>query len=141
MNQFVMPQQFRKRTVQSCHEDYGHLGMDRVQVLLQERFYWPKLSEDVRIVIRSCEHYLRFKQKPQQDEMYPITASYPLELIHLDFLTIGGKGDVLKHILVVTDHFTRYAQCYVTNNQTATMVADKVVNEYFTRIMDGQTKY
>ena len=41
--------------------------------------------------------------------MYPITASYPLELIHLDFLTIGGKDDVLKHILVVTDHFTWYA--------------------------------
>ena len=53
--------------------------------------------------------------------MYPITASYPLELIHLDFLTIGGKDDVL----VVTDHFTRYAQCYVTSNQT----------------MDGRTKY
>ena len=127
-----MPQQFRKRTVRSCHEDYGHLGMDRVQVLLQERFYWPKLSEDMRIVIRSCERCLRFKQKPQQDEMYPITASYPLELIHLDFLTIGGKDDVLKHILVVTDHFTRYAQCYVMSNQTATTVADKVVNEYFT---------
>ena len=106
--------------------------MDHVQVLLQERFYWPKLSEDVRIVIRSCECCLRFKQKPQQDEMYPITASYPLELIHLDFLTIGGKDDVLKHILVVTDHFTRYAQCYVTSNQTATTVADQVVNEYFT---------
>ena len=106
--------------------------MDRVQVLLQEKFYWPKLSEDVRIVIRSCERCLRFKQKPQQDEMYPITASYPLELIHLDFLTIGGKDDVLKHILVITDHFTRYAQCYVTSNQTATTVADKVVNEYFT---------
>ena len=30
VNQFVMPQQFQRRTVQSCHEDYGHLGMDRV---------------------------------------------------------------------------------------------------------------
>ena len=64
--------------------------------------------------------------------MYPLTASYPLELIHLDFLTIGGKDDVLKHILVVTDLFTRYAQCYVTSNQTAITVADKMVNEYFT---------
>ena len=101
VNQFVMPQQFRKRTVLTCRDDYGHLGMDRVQVLLQERFYWPKLSEDVRMIIRACECCLRFKQKPQQDEMYPRTASYPFELIHLDFLTIGGKDDVLKHLLVV----------------------------------------
>ena len=28
VNQFVMPQQFRKLTVQVVHEDYGHLGMD-----------------------------------------------------------------------------------------------------------------
>ena len=83
-------------------------------------------------MIRTCEHCLRSKQKPQQDEMYLITASYPLELIHLNFLMIGGKDDVWKHILVVTDHFTRYAQCYVTSNQTAVTVATKLVNEFFT---------
>ena len=37
----------------------------------------------------------------------------------------------MKHILVVTDHFTRYAQCYVTSNQTAATVANKLVNEFF----------
>ena len=47
VNQFVMPTKFRKRTVTICHEDYGHLGMDRVLVLLQERYFWPKMSEDV----------------------------------------------------------------------------------------------
>ena len=45
VNQFVMPTKFRKRTVTICHEDYGHLGMDRVLVLLQERYFWPKMSE------------------------------------------------------------------------------------------------
>ena len=34
VNQFVMPTKFCKRTVTICHEDYGHLGMDRVLVLL-----------------------------------------------------------------------------------------------------------
>ena len=42
VKQFVMPPQFRKRTVQVCHEDCGHLGMDRVQILLQEPIlYFP----------------------------------------------------------------------------------------------------
>ena len=126
-----MPQQFRKHTVQVVHEDYGHLGMDRVLILLQECFYWPKMSEDVRDFIRSCDHCVHFKQKPQKDQLYPLTATYPLELIHLDFLTIGGKGDILKKILVVTDHFTRYAQCFITSNQSATTVANTLVNKYF----------
>ena len=132
VDQFVMPQQFHKQTVRVCHEDYGHLGMDRVQILLQERFYWPKMSEDIRTVIRTCERCMHFKTTPQHEEMYPITATYPLELIHLDFLSIGGKDDVMKNVLVVTDHFTRYAQCYVTSNQLAVTVAKILVNKYFT---------
>ena len=39
----------------------------------------------------------------------------PLELVHMDYLTIqameGGK-DI--HILVITDHFTRYAQAILS---------------------------
>ena len=131
VNQFVMPRQFRKRTVLVCHEDYGHLSMDRVLILLQERFYWPKMSEDVRFYIRTCDHCTWFKQEPEKEKMQTITASYPLELIHLDFLTIGGKQDKRKNVLVVTDHFTRYAQCYVTDSQTAETVADVMVNQYF----------
>ena len=132
VNQFVMPTKFHKRTVMICHEDYGHLGMDRVLVLLQERYFLPKMSEDVRRYIRQCDRCVRFKKKKEQTELYPITATYPLELVHLDFLSIGGKDDKMKNVLVVTDHFTHYAQCYVTKNQTAFTVATELVNKYFT---------
>ena len=132
VDHFVMPQQFRKLTVRVCHENFGHLGMDRVQILLQERFYLPKMLEDIRTIITSCECCMHFKTTPQHDEMYLIMATYPLELIHLDFLFIGGKDDVLKNVLLVTDHFTRYAQCYVTSNQLAVTVAKTLVDKYFT---------
>ena len=132
VHQFVMPTQFRKRTVTVCHEDYGHLGMDRVLVLLQERYFWPKMSDDVRKYIRQCDRCMRFKKRKEQTELFPIMATYPLELVHLDFLSIGGKEDRMKNVLVVTDHFTRYAQCYVTKNQTALTVANELVNKYFT---------
>ena len=52
--------------------------------------------------------------------MENVDATYPLELVHMDYLTIeateGGK-DI--HILVITDHFSRYAQAIVTSLQTA----------------------
>ena len=127
-----MPVKFCKRTVMVCHDDYGHLGMDRVLVLLQERYFWPKMLEDVRIYIRQCDRCMRFKKSKEKTELFPIMATYPLELVHLDFLSIGGKEDKMKNVLVVTDHFTRYAQCYVIKNQTALTVANELVNKYFT---------
>ena len=48
-----------------------------------------------------------------------------MELIPLDFLMLGGKAGDTKsvNILVVTDHFTMYAQAYITPKQTAIVVA------------------
>ena len=61
----------------------------------------------------------------ERTEMKTITASYPLELIHLDFLMIGTQNDSNKNVsvLVVTDHYTRYAAAYVMPKQTAPIVA------------------
>ena len=42
--------------------------------------------------------------------MYPIIATHPLEVIHMDILTIeSGKTGKDVNILVVTDHFTHTA--------------------------------
>ena len=57
--------------------------------------------------------------------MATITASYALELVHMDFITIETKNDSSKNVnvLVITDHFTRYAVAYMTLKQMATIVA------------------
>ena len=57
--------------------------------------------------------------------MQLILVSYPLELIHLDFLTLGGRADDNQSVntLVVTDHYTKYVQAYVTPKQTAPIVS------------------
>ena len=38
---------------------------------------------------------------------------------------------VVKNVLVVEDHFTRYTQAYVTNNHTARTTARMLYNEFF----------
>ena len=63
------------------------------------------MNEDVRKHIKSCDCCLRFKQVPERAPMETIETSYPLELTHMDFLTIGSKRGPSKDInlLVVTD--------------------------------------
>ena len=107
--QFVLPTNFRKKTILACHDHFGHLGINKALALLQERFFWPKMNEDVHRHIKSCDRCLRFKQAPEQAPMETIETSYPLELIHMDFLTIGSKKGPTKdiNVLVITDRFTR----------------------------------
>ena len=67
----------------------------------------------------------------------PPKISWPqnsLELVHLNYLCLEpGKG-LEENVLVVTDHFTRYAQAYVTRAQTAQTTAktpwDKFIVNY-----------
>ena len=48
--------------------------------------------------------------------MESIVAIHPLELVHIDYLPRKGKEE---NILVESDHFTQYAQAYITQSQMA----------------------
>ena len=111
ISQFVLPKSFCLQSDLSCHDNKGHLGMERTPGLLQERFFWPKMADDVCTHIHTCGRCLGFKQPSERSEMQPILVSYPMEPVHLDFLTLGGRADDNKsvNILIVTDHFTKYA--------------------------------
>ena len=67
---------------------------------------------------------MQFKQPQEHEELYPIETSYPMELVHMDFVTIGKVGEAKAlNVLVVTDHFTKYTQAFVTPKQTVQVVA------------------
>ena len=125
--QFVLPEKFRKRTLTVCHDDYGHLGEDRVVHLLQDRYFWPKMLQDVKTHLQECDRCLKFKQPMEKAPMHPLWITYPFELIHLDFLQIGNT----KNILVITDHFTRFAAAFITPSGSAKAVARVLCYQFF----------
>ena len=64
------------------------------------------MTTDIENHIQTCKRCLQFKSKPQETKLYPIIATHPLKLIHMDILTIeSGKTGKIVNILVVTDHF------------------------------------
>ena len=65
ISQFVLPKNFVHKVILACHDDNGHLGMERTLGLLQERFFWPKMADDVHTHIHTCDQCMRFEQ-PQE---------------------------------------------------------------------------
>ena len=80
ISQFVLPKGFIHKVILACHDDNGHLGMERTLGLLQERFFWPKMTDDVCTHICMCDRCMRFKQPQERSEIQPILVSYPMEL-------------------------------------------------------------
>ena len=90
--------------------------MDKTTLLLQKRFFWNNLVNETRDHIRNCNRCLSFKTPEETTSLERIECSYPLEMIHLDFLSIGqpekdhsGKDKKPINISVVMDHFTRFS--------------------------------
>ncbi|CAM4513444.1 unnamed protein product, partial [Lepidochelys kempii] len=114
------------------HEDFGHLGTERTLELIRSRFYWPRMAEDVRRKCETCARCVQRKTLPTRAAyLKNITSNKPLELVCIDFLSVEVDKRNVGNILVVTDHFTRYAQAYPTRDQRATTVARVLWDKYF----------
>ena len=54
--------------------------------------------------IKRCDRCIRFKAKTEVAPLESIEASYPMELVHIDYLTIeSNKSERDVNILVVSD--------------------------------------
>ena len=113
----------------------GHLGVDRVLDLARSRFYWPRMQQDITYFITNKCGCIRHK-KPSTSVRAPmesITTTAPFEMVSIDFLHLEKSQRGFEYILLVVDHFTRYAQAYPTRNKTARTVAEKRCNDYIPR--------
>ena len=76
------------------------------------------------------------RAKPQIPQIEPILCTEPLDLVHIDYVSMEVTVDVtekpvMKNVLVIEEHFTRFTQVYVTNNHTARTTARVLYNEFF----------
>ena len=118
--QIVCPTSSCQEVWRKIHEAVAHAVVDRTLSRIRQRFYWPDQEGEVRRLHQSrvaCS-LQRGKVEPRAP-VNPITVSYPLEVIGLDFLSLGHPTDTYQNILVATDLFTRFAWAIPTRDQTA----------------------
>ena len=130
-HQLVLPIAHASTVIEAMHNDMGHPGKDRTLSLIKDRFYWPGMHSDVEKWITECGRCTRRKTPTtQRAPLVNIVTSAPLELVCMDYLTLEASKGGYQHILVITDHFTRYALAIPTRNQLARTTAEAFFNHF-----------
>nr|XP_006815574.1 PREDICTED: gypsy retrotransposon integrase-like protein 1-like [Saccoglossus kowalevskii] len=123
--------------MEALHDDVGHLGQDRSLDLMRSRFYWPGMTEMVVEWIKSCERCTCRKMTAEGRAPVPlvsIKSTRLLELVCMDYLSIEPSKRGCRDVLVITDHFTKYAIAVSTRNQIAKVTADALMEQFVRHI-------
>ena len=131
----MIPQALIPEVLEGCHDQIGHMGRDRTLQIIRERFFFPQMRNEVVFHISQCKSCRDRKAVTPKEPLKPIETSRSLELVHLDFLSLEPSKDKgrnpAKKLLIVTDHFTGYAQAYPSAEESAVTTAKLLDQNFF----------
>ena len=134
-DQIVLPLKHRDMIFKALHTNMGHLGAARVHQLARQRVYWPKMQEDTnQFTQQRCRCVAQRRRR--QEAVAPlvsIQSSMPMEIVAIDFLHLEKSSTGCEYILLLVDHFTRYAQAYPTKNKSALTAAKNIFDDFVLR--------
>lgn len=76
------------------HEATAHAGVERTLNRICQRFYWPELEREVHQLQQGCVACCLQRERVEpKAPLNPFAVSYPLEVVGLDFLSLGRPTD------------------------------------------------
>ena len=130
-----MPQLFQHEILYRVHDESGHQGVGRVLARIQERHTWPGIKRDV---VNHIKQWLTCQQakQPTGNPCYPlqsINSSSFNNLIQFDHLKLCKTVSGNTGLLVIIDHFTKFAEAIPHNEYDAKTTAKIIFNKLFAR--------
>ena len=86
--------------------------------------------------ILNCNKCKVFERKDPKPPLCNITASEPMDLMHINLLGLETTMNTKVHptvakILVITDHFSHHVQAYKVEDKRAVTIAKCLYDNYF----------
>ena len=131
----VIPASERRMVLQECHGT-AHMGVERTYDLVKANSYWPGLLADVQKFVASCPRCQLCKPVTNRNKapLQPIVTSGPMEVWAVDIMgPLPCTPSGARYIMVATDLFSKYVEAVPLVNQTASSVAQAIVQHVILR--------
>ena len=131
-----VPQSLIPLILKHLHDNTGHQGIERTVTLIRDRFYWPKIQQDIEKYCKQCKRCILAKEPTPKikPKMYHLTASQPLDIVAIDFTVLESSTSGIENVLVLTDIFSKFSLTVPTRDQTGKTVARVLIKDFFHRL-------
>ena len=108
----IMPQLYQHEILFRAHDAMGHQGISKVVARIQERHTWPGIRRSVGRYVGQCLTCQQVRDKPGdvRFQLKNIQSGYFNELVQYDHLKICPSDNNNTGILVIIDHFSKFAE-------------------------------
>lgn len=133
--QLVLPAVLKQETLHQLQQEHSHQGIERTTELVRQRCYWPGMSSDIKNWVQQCKRCQVAKASGQVPHSYMghLLASWPNEILAIDFTLLEPSHNGFENVFVLTDVFSKFTVAVPTRDQRASTVAQVLVFEWFYR--------
>ena len=135
--QIVVPKKLRAQLLSEFHDSLmgSHQSFDRVYQAIRQRFYWPRMYEDIHEYYKTCRNCQRAStHHPKRPPLNPLPVTGLFERLQMDYLGPFRKSKCGKRwILLVVDSFSGWCEAFALPNADAVTTAKVLYSEIFTR--------
>ena len=138
ITQIVVPKKLRAQLLSEFHDSLtggSHQSFDRVYQAIRQRFYWPRMYEDIHEYHKTCKDCQRAStHHPKRPPLNPLPVAGLFERIQMDYLGPFRQSKCGKRwILLVIDSFSGWCEAFALPNADAITTAIVLYSEIFTR--------
>lgn len=133
---YVKDTRMKKSILEKSHSapTGGHLGIEKTYRTIKLKYFWPKLKNDVRELIKNCPlcQTQKYSRLAKSSMTITDTASSRFERVFMDIvgpLPQAHSGN--RYILSIQDDLTKFLEVFPIPNKAANTVARVLVEFFF----------
>ena len=133
-NAIVLPQLYQTELLFRSHDQMGHQGIDKVYQRILKRFEWPGMKKACEKWVTACLSCQQVKDpRKLRFPLQSIESSEFNEVVQIDHQKICMTDSGYNQVLVIIDHFTKYAEAVPCITASAEETCDHLINTWIAR--------